>query len=355
MADKKKRILITGAAGFIGSHICDGILKSTDWDIVVVDRLDYASNGFNRLRDSKAFDDKRVTIYTWDLCLPISENLAKEIGHIDYVLHMAASTHVDDSIANPVPFIRNNIDNTLTMLEYSRAIKPERFVLFSTDEVYSTAPDGVDYKEGDRFNPGNPYSASKAAAECICMAYANTYKVPITILNTMNVLGERQHPQKYLPKIINHILDGKMLEIHSNPEKTKAGRRYYIHARNVADAVMFILNNTTETLHPIDASKGKFNIVGEKEMDNLELARLVEKAVKKYAGDQYSLRYELVDYQSQRPGHDFRYSLSGEKLRKLGWVPPKTIEEGVDKIVGWSLNKENIRWLGRTDIKPNGK
>ncbi len=341
----KKRILITGAMGFIGHHICEGILKNTDWNIVALDRLDYASNGFDRLRDIKVFDDKRVAIYTWDMCLPLSEHLIREIGHVDYILHMAAATHVDDSIVNPVPFIRNNIDSTLTMLEYARKIKPERFIMFSTDEVFGSAPEGTDYKEGDRFNSTNPYAASKASTECLCMAYANTYKIPIIITSTMNVLGERQHPQKYLPKVINYILDGKTLEIHANPEKTQAGKRHYIHARNVADAIIFILNNTTETLHNIDAERGRFNIVGEKEFDNLELAKLILGSVRKYTGKNYELKYNFVDFHSQRPGHDLRYSLSGEKLKKLGWAPPKTVEDSIDKIVGWSLKKENKRWL----------
>lgn len=345
-----KTVLITGGAGFIGHHIVEGLLKSTDWKIIVLDRLDYASNGFDRLRDINFFDDKRVKIFTWDLGLGISENLEKEIGHVDYILHMAAGSHVDDSIANPVPFIKNNVDNTLSMLEYARRIKPEKFVYFSTDEVYSTAPEGVDYKEGDRFNPGNPYSASKAAAECFTMAYANTYKVPCIITNTMNVIGERQHPQKYLPKVINYVLDGKILEIHANKEKTQAGKRHYIHARNVCDAVLFILTNTEEQLHSVDASKGKFNIVGEKEFDNLQLAQLIADCVNNALGSDYKLLYELVDFHSQRPGHDLRYSLDGTKLKNLGWEPPKTLEESIQRTVSWYLKPENIKWLGREKI-----
>lgn len=344
----KKRVLITGAAGFIGAHICDYIIKNTDWEVVVLDRPGHVDVDFDRLRDSKLFDHKRVSIFTWDLCLPITENLVKEIGHVEYILHVAASAHVDDSIANPVRFIRNNIDSTLNMLEYARLTKPERFVMFSTNEVYSAAPEGVDYKEGDRFNPGNPYAASKAAGECICMAYANTYKVPIIITNTMNVLGERQQPQKYLPKIINHILEGKTLDIHANSEGTQAPKRHYIHAISVADAIIFILNNTTETLDPIDASRGRFNIVGEKELDNLQLALMVEKAVNKYTGKKYKLKYKLVDFRKERPGSDMRYSLSGEKLEKLGWKPPETIRESVDRIVKWALQEDsgkNQRWL----------
>ncbi len=347
-----KKILLTGAAGHVGSHVCEHLLKNTDWDIVVLDRLDYASNGYDRLRDIEVFDNKRVKIFTHDLQQQILEGLDKEIGHVDYVVHMAAGSHVDNSISDPVPFIRNNIDNTLNLLEFARKRKGdfEKFIYFSTDEVYGPAPEGVDYKEGDRFDPSNPYSASKAAAECICMAYANTYKMPIMITNGMNILGERQHPEKYFPKIINYILDGKTLSIHANSLKTQAGKRHYIHARNVGDAILFILKNVNEYLNNVDASKGKFNIVGEKELDNLQLAKLVEKSIQKRLGDGYTLKYELVDFHSSRPGHDMRYSLSGEKLRKLGWMPPKTIEETIDKMVEWNLMPEHIHWLGREKI-----
>jgi dTDP-glucose 4,6-dehydratase len=248
--------------------------------------------------------------------------------------------------------VKNNVENVLNMLEFARKRKGtyEKFIYFSTDEVFGPAPEGVDYKEGDRHNPSNPYSASKAAAEDICAAYANTYRLPLIITNGMNILGERQHPEKYFPKIINYILDGKTLMIHSDPTKTQAGKRHYIHARNVGDAMLFILNNVNETLNNVDASKGRFNIVGEKELDNLQLARLVEKAIQKRLGPQYVLKYEMTDFHSQRPGHDSRYSLCGGKLKTMGWMPPKTIEETVDKMVEWSLKPENIHWLGRTKI-----
>jgi dTDP-glucose 4,6-dehydratase len=253
-----------------------------------------------------------------DLTIPLSDGTKKEIGKIDYILNIASESHVDNSITNPVSFIQNNINLMLNILEYAREVKPERFIHFSSDEVYGTADD-IDYKEGDRFNPGNPYSASKAAQECICYAYSNTYKLPIQITNCMNILGERQHKEKFLPLCINSIINDNELYIHSNPEKTKAGSRFYIHARNVADAILFILKNVNETLNHIDASKGKFHIVGEKEIDNLELAKLIEKYVRmipKYKN--HTLKYEMVDFHSSRPGHDLRYAMSGEKMKSLG-------------------------------------
>jgi len=337
----RKRVLITGSAGFLGHHVCEGILKDTDWEIVTIDRLSHtAKDGFDRLRDVNVYDDKRVTRFTHDLNMPIGDGIRKELGHIDYILHIAANSHVDTSITHPVDFILNNVNSTLQMLEYARKL-PElkKFIYFSTDEVYGSAPQGVNYKEGDRMNPGNPYSASKASAEAICRAYANTYKLPILITNTMNIIGERQAPEKFLPLVINKVLDGETVYIHANKEKTKAGQRFYIHARNITAALLFILNEVDELLDPYDASKGVFNIVGEKEFDNLEFALTIAKYVGK------ELNYELVDFHSSRPGHDLRYALDGNKLLNYGFTYPVPVDESIKNIVEWTLKPENIKWL----------
>jgi len=344
-----KRILITGACGFVMSHSVEHILKNTDWEIVIVDRLDYASAGFDRLRDIECFDEKRVKVFTHDLNNPIEEGLAQEIGHLDYIVHAAAGSHVDRSIDSPVEFVQNNINNTLYMLEFIRKYFPniEKFVYFSTDEVYGTAPQGTDYSEGDRFNPGNPYSASKASAECICQAYANTYKIPTVITNTMNVIGERQHPEKYVPLVIAKVLNGEQLEIHADATKTQAGQRHYIHARNVADGLLFVLTKTDEVLDNIDSSKGRFNIVGEIELDNLELAKMIKDSVNVHKGGNLGLKYEMVDFHSQRPGHDLRYALNGDKMMVLGWEPPVAFKESLEKAVSWYLKEENAKWLNK--------
>ena len=335
-----KKIVFTGAAGFIGSHMIEHFLKETDWDIIVLDKLTYASMGFDRLKDIECFDEKRVKVFTTDLNEPISVGVAKEIGEVDYIVNLASESHVDNSITDPVNFVQNNVNLVLNMLEWAREMKGlKKFLQFSTDEVYGTAPEGVDYKEGDRFNPGNPYSASKAAQECIATSYRNTYGIPIVITNTMNVIGERQHPEKYVPLCIRKILNGETITIHANKDKTKAGTRFYIHARNVAKAVHFILTETDELLDNIDATKGKFNIVGEKELDNLELAQMIAKILGK------ELKYEMVDFHSSRKGHDLRYGLSGEKLYNLGFRFPKKLEESLNKTIQWYLDDKNKHWL----------
>lgn len=334
-----KTLLLTGAAGFIGHHFVEHFLKETDWNIVVLDKLNYASMGFDRIKEIDCFDEKRVKIFTIDLTLPLSDGIKNEIGGVDYIVNLASESHVDNSITAPVSFIQNNVNLVLYLLEWARGLKTfKKFIQFSTDEVYGPAPEGVNYKEGDRHNPGNPYSASKSAQESICRAYSNTFDMPIIITNTMNCVGERQHPEKYVPLVIGKVLKGDVVSIHSNAEKTKAGTRFYIHCRNVAKAIHFLLD-VDERLDKIDASKGQFNIVGEREIDNLELARIIARVIGK------PLKYEMTNFHESRPGHDLRYGLSGEKLANLGFQYPKTFEESLKKTIQWYLKVENKKWL----------
>ncbi len=327
------RILITGGAGFIGHHFCEHILKNTDWEIVILDRLNYASFGFDRLRDVKVYDDKRVRCFTHDFTNPIVDGIAQEIGEVDYLVHMGAETHVDNSIIDPEPFVRSNVIGTMNVLQYARKLKNlKMMVYFSTDEVFGPAPGDTLYKEWDRYNSGNPYSAAKAGGEELCLAWANTYKVPAIITHTMNVFGERQHPEKFVPKCINCALSGDKLTIHSNPDRTKAGSRFYIHARNVAAAVLFLINKGFDKCD-------KFNVVGQKEVDNLTMALSIARILGK------ELNYELVDFHSSRPGHDLRYGLDGSKMAGMGWQTPFTFDQSLERTVLWSV--ENEKWLKR--------
>ncbi len=338
-----KTVLITGSAGFIGHHLVRYLLEKTKWDIICLDRLDY-SGDINRLHeileDLPLETKKRVKIVYHDLKAYINPLVSDRIGKVDFILHLAAGSHVDRSIEYPMEFINDNIMGTANLLEYARTLEElELFVYFSTDEVFGPAPEGIKYKENDRYNSTNPYSATKAAAEELVVAYHNTYKLPAIITHTMNVFGERQHPEKYIPKCISNILQGSVLTIHSNAKKTKAGSRHYIHARDVSDAVYFLCENAKYFKPELDfggAKCQKYNIVGPTELDNLELANLIAKIVGR------DLKYKLVDFHSSRPGHDLRYALSGEKLKSLGWVP-RTIEETLKETVEWTL--KNKRWL----------
>ena len=173
------RILITGGAGFVGHHFVEHFLKNTDWHVVILDKLTYASNGFERLRDIEAYRDDRVTVLSADFTQPLPDGIKQEIGAVDYIFHLGAESHVDNSIKNPEPFVVSNVVGTMHMLNFAREQNElgnlQCFFYFSTDEVFGPAPDGVEYGEEDRHNPTNPYSASKSGGEMLVKAYRNSY------------------------------------------------------------------------------------------------------------------------------------------------------------------------------------
>lgn len=324
------KILVTGGCGFIGHHFVEHVVTNTDWEVAVIDKLTYASYGLDRLRDTGVLDHERIKVYTYDLSCPLSVGLKQELGSIDYIVHMAAETHVDNSISDPVPFIQNNIMSTVHMLEYARELDHlQLFFYFSTDEVYGPALGDKLYREDERHNPTNPYSASKSGAEQICVAYHNTYSVPVMRINVMNAFGERQHCEKFIPKALKLILNGETVSIHSYPDKQQAGTRYYIHARNIAAGVMFLIRH---------GSVGEsYNLTGEREVSNLEMAQIIARVAGK------PLKYEMVNFHSDRPGHDLRYGLDGSKMSEMGWRLPLSFQQSLEKTIQWSINHPH--WL----------
>lgn len=325
-----KKILITGACGFVGAHLVEGILKETDWEIVIIDRLDI-SGSLERLRDMNIWEAQkhRVKFIWWDLKSPLNDFVKRDIGEVDYIWHLAASSHVDRSIIDPMSFVMDNTVGTCNLLNFARELKELKlFIYFSTDEVFGPAPEGVFYKEWDRYKSGNPYAASKAGAEELCIAFENTYKLPIIITHSMNIIGERQHPEKFIPMVIRKVLEGEKVTIHADKTRTKSGSRHWIHARNILKALFFITENVT--------IGEKYNIVGE-EKTNLAIAQMIAG----YLGKK--LNYELVDFHSSRPGHDLRYSLDGSKLKSMGFEYPKSLEQSLEKTVQWSV--KHPKWL----------
>jgi dTDP-glucose 4,6-dehydratase len=267
-----KRALVTGGAGFIAHHLISQILKNTDWEVVTLDRLDFSGN-LNRLQDVlKDFsveDRSRVRVVFHDLKAAVNPLIAADIGKVDYILHLAAGSHVDRSIEYPMEFVMDNVVATCNILDYARGLDNlERFVYFGTDEVFGPAPDGILYGENDRYNSTNPYSATKAGGEELAVAFENTYKMPVYITHTMNVFGQRQHPEKYIPMCIKRIRDGETITIHSDPTKKIPGSRHYIHAEDVADALLFLLDQPPVVESNWGGAKcPKFNIVGAEELN----------------------------------------------------------------------------------------
>jgi dTDP-glucose 4,6-dehydratase len=333
------KILLTGVSGFIGSHMLQHILEKTDWQVIGVASWKHKGTPERVeqvLSKNPAWKD-RLTIITHDLVSPFTEMTKARIGTVDYIINVASESHVDRSITDPVPFVKNNIDLMLSVLEFAREVKPSKFVQISTDEVYGVAPEGVNHKEWSPIVPSNPYSASKSAQEALCISYWRTYGLPLIITNTMNNFGEMQDPEKFVSMIIKKVNEGEIVQVHGTPDNI--GSRYYLHARNHADAVLFLLNNVTPTHYVagVDLIPDRFNVVGEVEMNNLQIAELIAMIMNK------ELYYEFVDFHSTRAGHDRRYALDGSKLTNLGWTPPYSLTSSMKSTIAWML--EHPQWL----------
>jgi len=312
-------------------------MVNTDWEFVcpcswehkgTPERVENAINGL---------DKSRVTVITHDLTAPFTDTTKKRIGRIDMILNIASNSHVNRSIDNPGGFIIGNTLLAYNMFEYAREIKPSLFLQFSTDEVYGVAPEGVNHAEWSSIVPSNPYSASKACQEAIAISYWRTYNVPVIITNTMNLFGETQDAEKYTAQLVKKIHNGEKVTVHG--AEGSIGSRFYLHARNAADAVLHIVNNLPPKLYNAGENllPDRYNIVGDKEMDNLSLAKLVADMLGK------ELDYELIDFHAGRPGHDRRYALDGAKLKATGWNAPMGFEESLKKSIEWTLN--NKSWL----------
>lgn len=333
-----KRVLLTGASGFVGSHVLRHILVNTDWFVVCP--TTFTHKGLqDRIR--VACDDlpdayKRIKVIKCDFTSPISPITAHEFGSIDYVINVASESHVDRSIEYPAIFIQNNVALICHLLDWARIAQPEKFLQVSTDEVYGPAPAGYAHVEWvDQHLPSNPYSASKAAQEDIAFSYWRTYGVPLAITNTMNIIGETQDPEKFMPMVIKKVLSGERMAIHASPTG-EIGSRFYLHARNQADGLLHVLNQHFPAYGEVDMPE-RFHIVGEREVDNLEMAQMIAAAAGK------PLNYELVDFHSSRPGHDLRYALDGQKMAATGWTLPIPLEESIRRTVEWTM--KHPEWL----------
>lgn len=335
-----KRILITGGAGFAGHHFVEHIMKTTDWQIVVLDKLTYASAGLDRLRGVDFYPHSRIEVLTADCSRPYPEGLAREIGLVDYILHMAAETHVDRSIREPAAFIEANILGTLYTLEFARKVRPIQFIYFGTDEVFGPNYSPIGFEEWHRYNSTNPYAATKAGAEELCLAYSNTHGVPLLITHCMNLFGERQHPEKFIPLAIRSVLEQKEILLHgcrreekqnmAHLDKIHPGARSYIHCRNAAAAMVFLLNRE-------QYRRDKINIAGEVEVDHVAMVEFIGEVLDK------PVHYRLVEHMATRPGNDLRYGLDGTLLTRMGWRPPEAFWSSLEKTIHWTV--ANPRWL----------
>ena len=330
------KVLLTGSSGFVGSHVLRHLLMNTDYEIVAPVSFRHKGVPARIVESVSSSNYDRVKVITADLTAPL-DNLTKEtIGSVDYILNVASESHVDRSIDNPVPFIRNNVDLVLNLLEFAREARPRMFLQMSTDEVYGPAERSHRHTEWEAIKPSNPYSASKAAQEAICFSYWRTYGIPVVITNTMNIIGEMQDSEKFVPKIIKSIHDGNTIPLHVSPEGI-SGSRFYLHARNLADGWLYLMNTLEPQMYPKYIAPSRFNIVGEREVKNEEMISLVEKFMGGKA------RVEPVNFHESRPGHDLRYALDGSRMESIGWTAPVPFEESLERTVRWYL--DNPRWM----------
>lgn len=338
-----KRVLLTGAGGAIGVHVVAHFMHNTDWEIVATDSWKNDHKGyFDRIarvcRDHPDWHS-RIQVVTHDLCAPFTDREIEKIGHIDYVINLASRSDVQNSIDDPLPFIRNNTELMLNMLDFALKAKPEVFLHFSTDEVYGSAPkESGGHEEWSPILPSNPYSASKASQEAIAIAWWRSYGLPLIITNTMNNFGEMQAPSKFPAMIQNKIENGETINVHAT-KNGEIGTRYYIHSRNTADALLFILKNVDPVIHQhgeIDKPV-RLNIVGDKQVDNLELVETIGRLMNKEP------KYELAYFHDTNPGHDLHYGLNGDKLHTLGWRSPMGFEESLKNTIEWQ--QRNSEWM----------
>ncbi|MAG24419.1 NAD-dependent epimerase [Candidatus Pacearchaeota archaeon] len=329
---KKETVLITGGAGFIGHAIVEHLLETTDFDIISLDRLD-TSGCLDRLHD--VFEKnpqwrKRTQVVWHDLKAPLSTHVIHKLGEVNYILHLAAGSHVNRSIKYPLEFVMDNVVGTCNLLNYAIAEceSLKLFLYFSTDEVFGPAPAGVTFKEDDRYNARNPYAATKAAAEELCNAYANTYGLPAIVTHTMNAYGPRQHLEKFIPIVIKKLQNDETITIHSDKSGTKSSSRRYLFSRDVAEAVRFLMFTHT--------AGEKYNVCADIETDNLTLAKMIAEIMGK------ELKFKLEYPEDSRPGNDFRYSVCGDKLNEMGWKQRVNLREGLEETIRWYL--DNPTW-----------
>ena len=328
------KILITGGAGFIGSHLVRRMIKSyPEYHIFNLDKLTYAGN----LENLK--DVENATNYKFlkgDIVdeIYISE-LFKEYN-FDRIIHLAAESHVDRSIKDPLAFVRTNIIGTVNLLNASKEIWEDkagkRFYHVSTDEVYGTLGESGLFTETTSYNPNSPYSASKASSDHFVRAYGETYNLPYVITNCSNNYGANHFPEKLIPLFIHNILQEKPLPVYGDGNYTRDWLFVEDHA--AAIDLVFHKGRNHET----------YNIGGFNEWKNIDLVKLLCQIMDNKLGKQSGTSEKLITYVKDRPGHDLRYAIDANKIHKeLGWKPSVTFEKGLAKTIDWYLSNEE--WL----------
>jgi dTDP-glucose 4,6-dehydratase len=331
----QRNILITGGAGFIGSHVVRRfVTKYPQYRIINLDALTYAGN-LENLRDVEQAPN--YTFVKADIC--DAEAVAKVFTDfaIDGVIHLAAESHVDRSITDPLAFVRTNVFGTVTLLNAAKEAwkgdsEGKRFYHVSTDEVYGSLHDDGFFTEKTPYDPQSPYSASKASSDHFVRAYGNTYKLPFVVSNCSNNYGSHHFPEKLIPLMINNIRSNKPLPVYGKGENV----RDWLWVEDHAAAI--------DTIFHTGVNGETYNIGGHNEWKNIDLVHLLCSIMDRKLGRAEGESAKLITYVTDRAGHDLRYAIDASKIeRDLGWRPSITFEEGLERTVDWYL--ANTEWL----------
>lgn len=332
-----KKILITGGAGFIGSHVIRRFVKKyPNYQIVNLDALTYAGN-LENIADIENSDN--YTFIKGDI---VDADFINELffeHKFDGVIHLAAESHVDRSITDPLAFVKTNVIGTMNLLNAAKTIwkdnyEGKRFYHVSTDEVYGTLGETGLFTETTAYDPNSPYSASKASSDHFVRAYGETYGLPYVITNCSNNYGPNHFPEKLIPLFINNIINNKSLPVYGDGKYTRDWLFVEDHA--VAIDLVFHEGKNHET----------YNIGGFNEWQNIDLVKLLCRQMDKKLGRTEGESEQLITYVKDRPGHDLRYAIDASKINKeLGWSPSVTFEQGLEKTIDWYLSNEE--WLKR--------
>lgn len=330
-----KKILITGGAGFIGSHVVRRFVTNyPDYQIYNLDALTYAGN-LENLKDIESFDN--YTFIKGDITDEPFINLLFIKHEFEGVIHLAAESHVDRSISDPLGFAKTNILGTMVLLNAFKELwkdksEGKRFYHVSTDEVYGSLGITGLFEETTAYDPNSPYSASKASSDHFVRAYGETYDIPYVISNCSNNYGENHFPEKLIPLFINNIINNQPLPVYGDGNYTRDW--LYVQDHAIAIDLVFHKGINHET----------YNIGGFNEWKNIDLVKLLCQQMDEKLGRKAGTSVQLISYVKNRPGHDLRYAIDASKINKeLGWSPSVTFEEGLDKTIDWYL--ENTQWL----------